>query len=203
MAVRNVAGPRHRVSDVQPRNDRLPGTINPANSLNLARVQGQHAGRYSEQVVHRTVCQHLYQRGVASLVWFHPPNGGRRPPIEAAIFAGLGVRPGVADLILLHDGRAFALELKTEAGRPTVAQMQFVSDFNAAGGTAAITYGLDQAIRTLEIWCLLRGSANLGNMTASSRISDKTSGAFLPQNSKQRELKNERTHKSNRNHPQH
>jgi hypothetical protein len=114
----------------------------------------------SEQQIQRAVCQHLRTRRVPGLVWWHTPNGGRRNHIEAAIFAGLGVRPGVADLVLLHDGRAVALELKTDAGRPTAAQMQFVSDFNAAGGTAAITNGLEQALRTLEAWGLLRGRAS-------------------------------------------
>jgi hypothetical protein len=40
----------------------------------------------------------------------------------------LGARAGVADLILVHRGRAFALELKADDGRPTVEQMAFVSD---------------------------------------------------------------------------
>ena len=40
----------------------------------------------SEQAVHRTVCQHLRQRGAAGLVWWHTPNGGHRSPVEAAIF---------------------------------------------------------------------------------------------------------------------
>ena len=113
----------------------------------------------SEQAIHRAVCQHLRQRGPSGLVWWHAPNGGRRRPVEAAIFAGLGVRPGVSDLILLHDGRAFALELKAERGRPTAAQMQFISEFRAAGGEASIANGLDQALRTLETWGLLRGRA--------------------------------------------
>ena len=51
------------------------------------------------------VCQHLRQRGARGLLWFHVPNGGRRSPEEAAIFNGLGVRAGVSDLILVHDGR--------------------------------------------------------------------------------------------------
>ena len=113
----------------------------------------------SEQAIHRAVCQHLRQRGPSGLVWFHVPNGGRRSSVEAAIFAGLGVRPGVSDLILLHDGRAFALELKAERGRPSSAQMQFISEFRAAGGEASIANGLDQALRTLETWGLLRGRA--------------------------------------------
>src|SRR5262245_25767196 len=79
-----------------------------------------------EQQVQRAVCKHLRLRGAPGLVWFAVPNGGRRSPVEAAIFAGLGVRAGVLDLILLHRGRAFALELKTDAGRPTAAQTQFL-----------------------------------------------------------------------------
>ena len=78
-----------------------------------------HRSPPSEQSVQRAVCEHLRRRAAPGLVWWHTPNGGRRSPVEAAIFNGLGVRAGVADLILLHDGKAFALELKTERGRPT------------------------------------------------------------------------------------
>jgi hypothetical protein len=76
----------------------------------------------------------------------------------------LGVRAGVADLILLHAGRMFALELKAEDGRPTPAQLQFVLDFNAAvapNGGACIAHGLDRALRVLETWGLLRGVGEL------------------------------------------
>lgn len=54
----------------------------------------------SEQVIQRAVCQHLRQRSANGVVWWHTPNGGRRSPIEAAIFKGLGVCAGVSDLIL-------------------------------------------------------------------------------------------------------
>jgi hypothetical protein len=112
-----------------------------------------------EDEIQRAICQHLRLRGVAGLVWFAVPNGGKRRPIEAAILKGLGTRAGVADLILVHRGRCFALELKSDDGRSTVEQMAFVSDFNAAGGCACIVHGLDRALRTLEGWGLLRGSA--------------------------------------------
>src|SRR5215467_3301089 len=109
----------------------------------------------AEECVQRTVCEHLRIRGVRGLLWWHTPNGGKRRPIEAAIMKSLGVRAGVADLILLHTGRIFALELKTENGRPTVEQMQFILDFNAAvapNGGACIANGLDRALRVLETW---------------------------------------------------
>jgi hypothetical protein len=121
----------------------------------------------SEQSIQRTLCQHLRQRGAHGLLWWHTPNGGRRSPIEAAIFSGLGVRPGVSDLILLRDGRAFALELKTERGRPTAAQTQFISEFRSAGGEASIANGLDQALLALEAWGLLRGRASMNDQSKS------------------------------------
>lgn len=106
----------------------------------------------------RAVVQHLRTRGAAGLVFVHVPNGGKRKPIEAAIFKGLGVRSGASDLLLWHRGRSFALELKADGGRATEAQMQFISDFNAAGGFGCIVEGLDRALKTLETWGCLRGA---------------------------------------------
>jgi VRR-NUC domain len=113
-----------------------------------------------EDSIQRTVCQHLQARGCPGLVWWHTPNGGKRSRIEAAIMKGLGVRAGVSDLIAVHEGRAFALELKADGGRPTEVQLQFIEDFQAAGGYAVVAEGLDQALRVLETWNLLRGVAS-------------------------------------------
>lgn len=117
-----------------------------------------------EAIIQKAVCAHLRKRGRRGMVWFHVPNGGKRGKVEAAIFKTMGVKPGVSDLILLHNGRAYALELKADHGRPTEAQMQFISDWNTAigdNGAACIAEGLDRALRTLEIWGLLEG-ANWG-----------------------------------------
>jgi hypothetical protein len=115
--------------------------------------------RSPEQQIHRAVVQHLRARGVKGLVFIHPANGGYRKPTEAKIMKGLGVRAGTSDLLLWHAGKAFALELKAPGGRPTEAQMQFISDFGNAGGYGCICSGLDQALKTLESWGLLRGKA--------------------------------------------
>jgi hypothetical protein len=84
--------------------------------------------------------------------------GGWRHHVEAARFVGLGVKPGVADLILLHDAKFHALELKAHAkSKVSRAQKQFIADVRAAGGEADIGYGLDDALHKLESWGLLRG----------------------------------------------
>jgi hypothetical protein len=111
-----------------------------------------------EADIHRAVARHLHVRGVPGLLFWHTPNGGARRPTEAAIFKGLGVLSGVADLILLHDAKFFALEIKAHSrSRVSPAQKKFVADVRNAGGVAEIAYGLDHALRVLENWRLLRG----------------------------------------------
>lgn len=69
----------------------------------------------------------------------------------------MGVRAGVSDLCLFHQGKFFALELKAEGGRATDAQLEFVADIEREGGFTAVVDGLDRALATLETWGLLRG----------------------------------------------
>jgi hypothetical protein len=114
-----------------------------------------------EDNIQRAVFQHIRVRGVPGLVAWHTPNGGARSPTEAAILQGLGVRAGVSDVIAVHESKVFSLELKTENGRPTEAQLEFMSDMDKAGAFTATCYGIDAALRTLEVWGLLRGCAVL------------------------------------------
>lgn len=116
-----------------------------------------------EQEIQRTVVAHLRARAVPGVVFWHTPNGihipGRRGYIQGAIAKGLGVRPGVSDIVALHRREFFALELKAPDGRPTEEQLHFLDDVRAAGGYGGLAEGLDQALRALEMWGLLRGVA--------------------------------------------
>jgi hypothetical protein len=113
-----------------------------------------------EAQIQRAVFQHLRQRGAPDVFAFHPANGGYRRPIEAKILKGLGVVAGVPDVIAIKDGRTFALEIKAEGGKLSPAQEQALIKLCEAGATATHTHGLDQAIRVLESWGLLRGRAS-------------------------------------------
>ncbi len=108
--------------------------------------------KHLESGIQKAVAFHLWLRGKPGLVWWHTPNGGKRSPREAAMFKSHGVRPGVADLVLIHDGKAYALELKAPGGRPTEHQLKFLSDFEKAGGYSCCAEGLDRAIAVLESW---------------------------------------------------
>jgi hypothetical protein len=70
-----------------------------------------------------------------------------------------GVRAGVSDVLIFHNAKLFALELKAPKGRPTEAQLAFIADIENAGGFTCIAEGVDAAIAALERWQLLRGRA--------------------------------------------
>jgi hypothetical protein len=89
---------------------------------------------------------------------FHVPLGGYRTPVEAAIFKGIGTVAGIPDVIILFEGRCYALELKAEGGRITEVQQATHDRMRAAGAIVATAYGVDEAMAQLTTWGLLRRS---------------------------------------------
>lgn len=114
-----------------------------------------------EQEIHKAVVAHLRQRGRPGVVFWHTPNNvhgsRRRDYVAGAIHKAMGARAGVSDLIAVHAGRIYALELKAPGGRPTEAQLEFIADMEKAGAFTCIAEGIDRAIAVLESWGLLRG----------------------------------------------
>lgn len=114
-----------------------------------------------EQLIHKAVADHLRQRGAPGLLFWHTPNGarirGRRGHIQGAIMKGMGVRAGVSDILALHKGKFFALELKAPGGRPTEDQLTFLHEVKENGGFICVAEGLDEALRAIETWGLVRG----------------------------------------------
>jgi len=111
-----------------------------------------------EQQIQRAVIEHLRRRGEPGAFAFHPANGGARRPIEAAILKSLGVIAGVPDVIVIHDGRCYGLELKADGGRVTAVQAQCHEAMRAAGAVVGVACGIDAALAQLVAWGLLRGA---------------------------------------------
>jgi hypothetical protein len=86
-------------------------------------VSGGRHRRRPEDAIQRAVFQHLRARAERGVFAFHPANGGYRKPVEAAIMKGLGVVAGVPDVIVIHEGRCYALEIKAPGGRATPKQL--------------------------------------------------------------------------------
>ena len=68
----------------------------------------------------------------------------------------MGARPGTPDLLLLHHGRFYSLELKRDDGRLSLEQRIAREEIEAAGGFWAVAYGVDAALAVLNAWGLLR-----------------------------------------------
>jgi VRR-NUC domain len=110
-----------------------------------------------EQQIQRAVFEHLRTRGAPGIFAWHPFSGGLRSKLEAAIYKGLGARAGLPDVMILHRGKLSCIELKTTTGRLSPAQEETLIALRAAGATACHVHSLDQGLRLLEAWGLLRG----------------------------------------------
>ena len=108
----------------------------------------------TEAEIHRAVIEHIELRGVAGLVYFHVPNAPRSA-ISGRKLKDMGMRSGVSDLIMLHQGVAYALELKSEGGHLSPQQRRFLADWQYAGGKAHVSRGLDEALGILKKWRLI------------------------------------------------
>jgi len=111
---------------------------------------------HPEDDIQMAVAEHLRRRALPGVVWWHVANGGFRNAREAARLKKMGVLAGVADLILFHRKRLYALELKAPGGRPTEAQLAFLDAISAAGGFGCVCEGLDRSLAVLKAWGLIR-----------------------------------------------
>lgn len=106
----------------------------------------------SETAIHIAVAEHLRLRAPAGMVWWHTPNEGARTPSEAARLKAMGVKAGIPDLMLVHGGKLYALELKAERGVISKNQQAMLSALSTAGAVVAVAFGLSKALATLEQW---------------------------------------------------
>ena len=97
------------------------------------------------------VAELLRLNSYPTVSWFHPENEGKRSPREGARAKAKGMRPGVADLIILCRGKAIAIELKPEkGGRHEPTQKAFQADWEAAGGDYYLCKGYEETVEKLE-----------------------------------------------------
>lgn len=90
------------------------------------------------------------------LKWlYHTPNGGSRNVAEAANLKRMGVKAGVPDLCLPYpaDGcHGLFIEMKSQTGRPTAVQKDWLKWLNENGYRAVVCYGAEHAIKVLEYY---------------------------------------------------
>ncbi len=116
----------------------------------------------NETEIQKAVFDHLRTRGAAGVFAFHPKNGGAHQAhrTQRRVNGRLGIVAGVPDVIAIHKGRVYGLELKREGAKPpSEEQLEAQAKMNEAGAFTATAVGLDRALACLEAWGLLRGAA--------------------------------------------
>jgi hypothetical protein len=112
----------------------------------------------TENQIQKAIFAHLRQRGAPGAFAFHPKNGGiHQRGRRRGINSGLGVVSGVPDVIVIHQGRTYGLELKKQGGELSQAQIETLEQMEHAGAIVDTATGLDAALRWLEDHRLLVG----------------------------------------------
>jgi hypothetical protein len=112
---------------------------------------------HPEDDIQRAVCKYwaLKHRYTWERTW-HTPNGlAAKNKKLAAIFAGLGVKPGVFDLVCIARRgpyTGFALELKSAHGRMSDEQENWQTRFILEGYYVAVAFTLEAAISSIDFY---------------------------------------------------
>lgn len=120
--------------------------------------------RHHERELQKAIVHALRVALPPSWVCIHVPNGGLRTKAEASIFKGMGVQPGVPDLILFGEtegwgASTFFVEVKADAGRLTSAQVAMHERLRDLGFPVAVVRSLDDVSTACKQWRIpLRGA---------------------------------------------
>jgi hypothetical protein len=111
---------------------------------------------HAERRLTIAVADLLRFRAKPNVYFTHLPFGEARSERTGALLKRQGTRAGAPDFLVISEGRALGLELKTEKGRQSPSQRETQADWDAAGGKYFVAYGYQMAVDFLEIWGVLR-----------------------------------------------
>jgi len=107
-----------------------------------------------EHEIQKAIAQYLDMR---DLCWWAVPNGGNRNVITAKKLKAEGVKSGVPDITLIHDGMYYGIEVKkpktdTPKGYLSPSQKEMIRNINKAGGEVGVAYSVQDVIQLLINW---------------------------------------------------
>ena len=114
--------------------------------------------RHDEDALQTSVALYLDLR---RLLWCHVPNGGYRRKKEAARLKGMGVKPGVPDVLIFEPwldretgevGFGLAIELKVGRNKTTRHQDQWLAALRRRGWKTTVARSLSEAQAFVERW---------------------------------------------------
>ena len=104
-----------------------------------------------EELIHRAIVRFLGHALPADAVCWHTPNQrGTRAKWEAALLKGLGVLPGIPDLLILSGGRLIGIEIKAPGGSLTAIQKETQERLRKAGAWVATVRSVEDAEKFLR-----------------------------------------------------
>lgn len=122
----------------------------------------------NESQIQQNICTFLsliaHQTG---LVFFSVPNEGIMSVLMGfkvdkitcikivEHFKKMGLLPGTSDIVIIHKGLAYCLEVKTDTGKQSKDQKLFERNVIAAGGKYEIVHSLYEAEKQVKEWGIL------------------------------------------------
>lgn len=111
-----------------------------------------------EQDIQIKFLQYIASAGVSGLFVFHVPNQRKQSLHMGKIMRECGVVAGIPDLMLIHRGHLFGLEIKNDKpkGKLSTSQHLTLAALREAGVECAVAYGLQDCIDQLDAWRLTK-----------------------------------------------
>lgn len=108
-----------------------------------------------EGPIHKAILQYLRTQFPRAVI-HHSPNEvslrGRDVARAIAKAKGLGMAVGFPDLLMIHQGRTIAFEVKAEKGKATDAQSNIGEMMIANGAMWAVVRSVDEVKERLKAW---------------------------------------------------
>lgn len=112
----------------------------------------------SERAEHILFARYLDEHGY---IYFHPPLEGKRSPVTGKLLKAMGMKKGAPDFFIfgkMNDEKYYrfngihgvAIEMKSDTGKPTKEQEEWIKILGYLGWRACIAYGHEQAVEFME-----------------------------------------------------
>ena len=118
----------------------------------------QSIGSLSEADIQSQVVEYVSLLAAqCGFIFFTCSNEGtdRANPARLAKLKRMGLRPGVADLVFVKEGRAYFLEMKKPGGKQSENQIDFQLDCAMVGAQYAVAWSFEEAIKILRFWKII------------------------------------------------
>lgn len=122
----------------------------------MPRIKVLKSGAISEESIHKTVMEWVRSHPMIKKLVLHFPNEGHRTNRFGKLLKDMGMRAGVADLLIAMGRHGFNgawIELKSAKGVVSDAQKEFLDDMSQQGYFTAVCWSIDEAINTIDWYC--------------------------------------------------